>query len=497
MGRTRWPPWPEPKGIMDVMQPRKTLFVAALATILLAGFMAISLISYNIASDSISEQISEETLPLTSDNIYSEIQRDLLRPILISSLMASDTFVRDWAVAGEPEPRAMINYLREIQGKYETITAFYVSDNTRSYYHSSGVLKQVDPADPADAWYFRVAGLREPYEVNVDSDTADRNRVSIFINYRVLDYKGRYIGTTGVGLAVTEVVHLIENYQRRYGRQIYFVNREGDVTLHGAGFEGSTHLRERPGMKPVATQILTSPSASITYTRPDGHEVYVNSRLVPEFGWYLLVEQTDEAGENRVNRILVINILLSLLVTAIVLGIAHFTIRGYQRRLEAMATTDKLTGIANRQMFDFIFDQQIRSLRRHQRPLSLVMFDIDDFKAVNDQFGHVGGDEVIRQVAEMAGQHVRDSDTLCRWGGEEFLLLLDDCPLVNARARAETLRIAIGDHVIRYGKDEIRVTVSLGVTDFRDGESLAALVSRADTALYRAKDRGRNRVETG
>src|SRR5690606_5642793 len=142
-----------------------------------------SLTSYFVARESLSRNISEQMLPLTSDNIYSEIQRDLLRPILISSLMGTDTFVRDWALGGENDSERIIAYLTEIQQQYDTITAFYVSESTRQYYHPTGVIKTVNESDPADAWYFRVRNIRQPYEVNVDTDTADRSRVSIFINY--------------------------------------------------------------------------------------------------------------------------------------------------------------------------------------------------------------------------------------------------------------------------------------------------------------------------
>ncbi|MDO9477184.1 MAG: diguanylate cyclase, partial [Pseudohongiella sp.] len=154
---------------------RKFIFISALTALMIVGFMATSLTSYFVVQESLSRNVSEQMLPLTSDNIYSEIQRDLLRPILISSVMATDTFVRDWALEGEEDSARIISYLNEIQQQYNTITAFYVSDATRQYYHPSGVLKTVSEQDPADAWYFRVRGLQQDYEVNVDTDTADRS----------------------------------------------------------------------------------------------------------------------------------------------------------------------------------------------------------------------------------------------------------------------------------------------------------------------------------
>lgn len=478
------------------MQSRKLYFGAALTVLLMLGFLATSFISYFVAHDSMSEYVAEETLPLTSDNIYSEIQRDLLRSILISSLMSHDTFVRDWTLGGEENPESIIRYLKEIQQKYDTITAFFVSDRTLNYYHPTGIIKTIDPNNPADNWYFRVRKMNDPYEINIDTDTADRSRVSIFVNYRVNDYNGNYIGVTGVGLSVDAVAELIETYQKRYGRQIYFVDREGAVTLHGSGFDGAEKIHKRAGLGSRALQILTSPSTSFTYTRDDGHTIYVNTRLVPEFDWYLIVEQDEYAAEARIQNTLVINILVSLGITMLVLVIAHFTVRSYQRRLEEMATTDKLTGASNRQVFDMIFNHVDKTAKRRGEAISLITLDIDHFKQINDTYGHQGGDTVIYQLAQIIRQHIREADTLCRWGGEEFLLLLNDCVLEDACERAEIIRKAVKNSAIRFGREDIHITISLGVAQHRTGEELASLIHRADNALYEAKGQGRDRVQT-
>lgn len=471
-------------------------FVVILATLLAAGFLATTLISYYVARDSLEKHIADEMLPLTSDNIYSEIQRDLLRPILISSLMAHDTFVRDWALAGERDSARISNYLGEIQKKYGAITAFFIADSTLNYYHPDGIIKQLDSDDPEDGWYFRLRDHPGEYEINVDNDTADRSRLSIFINYRVLDYQGRFIGVTGVGLSVDSVIRLIDAYQRRYGRAIYFVDREGDITLHGQGFALADRLRDRPGLRPHVTQILTTPSSSLTFENAEGESIYLNSRLVPEFGWYLMVEQRSDSGKERIDNTLMINILVSLAITLAVLLVAHFTLRGYQRRLIEMATTDKLTGALNRQAFENLFEHAEKLARRRHQPLALMAIDLDYFKSVNDSFGHQGGDTVIAGVSALIREQIRESDSLCRWGGEEFMVLLENCTLADASQRAEALRALIKENRVRFGRDDIGVTISIGVAEYRPGETLEALVSRADGALYSAKREGRDRVKS-
>ncbi len=475
------------------MWSKKFRFVLVLSTLLVAGFVTTSMVSYIVAHDSLTEQIAETALPLTSDNIYSEIQQDLLRPIFISSLMAQDTFLRDWVVAGENEEKSIIRYLNEIQKRYGTITSFFVSEKTRRYYHFSGVLTKVTKDDPQDAWYFRVKNMREDYEINVDTDTANKKSRVVFINYRVYDYAGQYIGATGVGLAVETVNKLIEVYQKRYGRKVFFTDRQGTVTLHGTGYDGPNDIRERVGMKNLVTQILSSPSGSYTYER-NGKTVYLNSRFVPEFEWYLLVEQEEDPGETRILNTLLGNLLISLFITGIVLILVNFTISNYQNRLEKMATTDQLTGIANRHMFDMLFGYALKSAKRHQGPISSIILDIDHFKIVNDTYGHAAGDAVIQNVVNATKEKIRESDTICRWGGEEFLLLLPDCSLEAALKLAEGIRETIEEQVIVYDSAKISVTASLGVAMYRKDETQVELLKRADSALYEAKNAGRNQV---
>jgi len=473
---------------------RKLYFAIALSSVLLLGFITTSVVSYFVAQESLNTRIAEETLPLTSDNIYSEIERDLLRSVLISSLMAHDTFLRDWADRGEREPVKVLRYLQQIQRKYDTTTAFFVSEATRRYYHPDGVLARIEPDDPQDAWYFRVRAMNERYEINVDTDTADRQRLTIFVNYRVIDDDGDFLGATGIGLSVQSVARLIESYQRRYGREIFFIDDSGNVTLRGEGFSGPENIRERDGIARVATQLLTSPSTATRYVHPDGHTVHVNSRLVPELGWYLVVQQSRSAAESRILGTLMLNVGVALAITVLVSIIGWFTVRGYQSRLEEMASTDKLTGGASRQVFDMIFDHVTRSARRHRTSVSLLAIDIDGFKPVNDEHGHAAGDAVLRALAGIFRERLRETDTLCRWGGDEFLVLLADCSLENAREIAEEIRAAVAARPIRHDDQEVDVTVSIGVTEYRPGEDLGSLAARGDTALYEAKRRGRNTI---
>src|SRR5690606_17000168 len=162
--------------------------------------------------------------------------------------MANDTFLINWAESGEQDPQQLSDYLAQIQRKYNTITAFFVSEKTRNYYHPKGIIKQVSETDAADSWYFKTRDINTDYDINVDWYTAAPNRMNIFVNYRVTNSQGELVGVTGVGLSMESVAHLIENYQRRYGREIYFVDRQGEITLRSSQFQDEIYLQNKAGL---------------------------------------------------------------------------------------------------------------------------------------------------------------------------------------------------------------------------------------------------------
>ena len=162
-----------------------------------------------------------------------------------------------------------------------------------------------------------------------------------------------------------------------------------------------------------------------------------------------------------------------------------------ERELARQASHDHLTGLYNRWKFEELLELECERSRRYRTPFAVVMFDIDHFKQVNDDFGHDVGDRVLKRVADVVGQQIRRTDSLARWGGEEFMLLLPETELGHAVRIAEAARRRV-DQADFPGPG--RLTISLGVTEYRAGETVPALFKRVDKALYQAKQSGRNRT---
>jgi len=167
-----------------------------------------------------------------------------------------------------------------------------------------------------------------------------------------------------------------------------------------------------------------------------------------------------------------------------------------QAQLREQANRDPLTGLYNRRYLDNTLERELARCKREGLPLALIMIDIDHFKRVNDAYGHQAGDEMLRQLGVILSTMARVEDVACRYGGEEFLMLLPKMPLDTALERAEKLRANFSEMTVPFGEFRLQTTLSIGVAIYPGhGKSADALVQCADRAMYLAKHQGRNRVE--
>ncbi len=166
------------------------------------------------------------------------------------------------------------------------------------------------------------------------------------------------------------------------------------------------------------------------------------------------------------------------------------------QRMETLAMTDQLTGLFNRRYFTQVIEKEFGRTLRHKHSLSCLMIDIDHFKMINDEYGHHAGDEVLKELSQLMTSSVRRTDTLARWGGEEFIILLPETAKEGALQVASKILSSVS--VRQFSQASSRITVSIGVAVVPGTQIDAAekLISEADRALYRAKTEGRNRIVT-
>jgi len=460
----------------------KFKLLAALSLILLAAFITTSLVNYNITRDSVREELLNSSLPLTGKNIYSEIHSALMRPILVSSSMANDTFLKDWVLSGEKDTRKLTKYLKGLKDKYGFLTTFFVSAATDYYYYQDGVLKKIGPRDAHDVWFYSFLRKGHEYELTVDTNEAENNKLTIFINFRVEDEHGRLLGVTGVGVNMDRAAALLQQARERYHRNVYLVDQDGLMQVHSdTSLIKHKYITETPGIRTVAKDILHHRDGSINFEYDLGKEhILLSTHFIPEFDWHLIVEQEESGALVTARNNLIRTIAIGLIASILIIVLCAVTVNHFQSRLEHMAKSDPLTGAANRRALEDRFAIASYKADRYGSPFSVILIDLDAFKEINDRHGHIEGDNILRAVSQRILSTIRPSDLLARWGGDEFMIMLDGKSF-EAETLAKRARVALEEDA------RIPVTFSCGIAEFREGDSLNGLARRADKAMYEAK----------
>ncbi|MBI9088652.1 MAG: diguanylate cyclase [Desulfobacterium sp.] len=312
------------------------------------------------------------------------------------------------------------------------------------------------PADPTcySVWYEYISGKNPPLKKAIDHTIKNKKPIDVST---VKEFYQAYIADkdkTLTGKLLKEVKGILTDISR------YVIDTKGDLAGHGQRLETLAKELDK-------TEDLEALSAAVE------HMIQEAKGLV-QSGKHLQGRMTSSSEE-----------------------LASLRKQLEQSRQEAK--TDTLTGLLNRRGFEERLHSAMDACLASQAPFSIIMIDLDHFKRINDTFGHLVGDSILKAFANILKQQIKGKDTPARFGGEEFIIMLPDTELEQARAVAESIRKLLADQEWKHkesGRSMGRITISLGISQFRPPESETAMIKRADTALYAAKEGGRNRVVT-
>lgn len=467
--------------------------VMVVTFLLLLLSISISLINFTVSLNAKQTELKTRSLPLSVENIYTEIQRNIIEPNLISSMMAHDTFVIDWLINEENNHAKIKHYLSSIQQKYGMFVTFLVSEATQNYYAQQGLVERLSPNDPDNQWYFRFKNQPQNHEINLDYNDQLSNSMIMFINHKIRDKHERLIGATGIGMQMSYIDGILKEFREKYQFTVFFVNREGKVILRERETNPLTHLSDSIGLSRLSHHIFEHPKGVLEYVEK-GERYLLNTQYVPELASYLLVQAKLDDFTQEVRQTFYVNLAVSLAITTLIILVILSTVRRYNQKLEWMARTDTTTGLWNRRAFNEAFSKHLSLSKRNHQPLSLIFFDVDDFKHINDQLGHQVGDKVLQRLGEILQTRFRETDLLARWGGEEFIVGLIDTSPADAETLAESLRQSIEEDDLLNALTLQAVTISSGVTACDDTDTPDTVFHRLDEAMYRAKDMGKNQT---
>ena len=345
-------------------------------------------------------------------------------------------------------------------------------DRAREIDHSRGL--QLVPALFILAAVFLIHQFRKREEMRVkasqaNSRVAEMERLVLFGQALAHSLDG-----DSIRAVTTEHLPVLAS-----GRDVWAMVRTGDewIALTPMG------TRSRAGLERAATLVVADPDAS---SHAAGDDVYCLPLVVAGTAIGAIGISPDPPFTDAQRSVLAAA--AALLAASVKNADLFFQVKENSAR-------DALTACFNRRHFLEIMDSELRRARRSHGSFSVVMFDLDHFKQINDRFGHLCGDAVLATVGQRMNTILRSSDSKCRYGGEEFLILLPDTPLSGAQRVSEMLRHDFEEHPVAWNDQAIIITASFGITEIVPGaDDARAIIGRADAALYLAKQDGRNCV---
>ncbi len=475
---------------------KSKISLSILSIIIVIAFLASNLFSYYTTKKTLISEIRGSSLPLLSENIYSEIQRSLSLPINVSSTMAHDSFLINWINNGEKNPGEIRQYLNKIKSKYGFFSSFFISANSETYYYYDGILKEISKKDPHDIWYYDFVSSGKEIDLDVDTDEASSGILTIFINTRVEDFKGNFIGVTGVGIRLDRVAEKFREKKEKYNRKVYLIDETGTVQVHSdISLVEKENIFNKEGIKIIAENLMNESDKPVDkiYTDDSG-DIMISSRYIPELGWHVIVEQDKSSSYNYAKKSLFINLFIMALITALLFFVSFIILKNFKREMEFIAGTDTLTGAANRRKLIKQFNLFEYRAKRYKSRFCIIIIDLDDFKIINDKYGHLAGDNLLKDIADRINELIRPVDLLSRWGGDEFVILIE-ASLDEAAGTAERIRQSCSSiSLINNIPVSQSPTISVGISEYTEGETLDQLTTKADQALYESKKKGKNRI---
>lgn len=456
--------------------------------------VGISLSNYYVSLKATQMQIKTQAMPLSVDNIYTAIQKNIIEPSIIASMMSHDTFVIEWLEQGETERYKIEHYLENIKNKYATLVAFLVSDTTQNYYTHEGVLKQIKKTQEEDAWYYQFKNRSQNYEINLDWNQHISKNMIMFINYKIFDANYHFLGATGVGIQISYIHEMLQMFEENYKLHVTFVRDDGSILLsREPEYQQVSNIYQTQALQKFAGKLLSKSSKMIEYEK-NGAMYIMTSKYIPELDTYILVEANLDDFTHSTKNVFYFNLGISLLLTFIIAFILIVLIRGFQKKLEDLAGFDTLTGILNRRSLMQKLQNMMQLSARNEQAISLLFIDLDNFKEINDTLGHATGDLVLQHFVNVVQKNLRKTDLFGRWGGEEFIIAFVDVNAQNALLLANILRDKIAHESLLTSLINHPLTISAGLTQMQKDESIDSLISRADNAMYIAKGNGKDRV---
>lgn len=463
----------------------KNKILSILIFLLLCLSVGFSTMNYMQSLNEINSQFKERSLPLSIDNIFTEVQKNIIEPNLIASMMANDLFLKTWLQKDEPNIALLSKYLETIKNKYKLFSTFVVSEKNLSYYTPNGLLEQMEKTNPNNFWYFRFRDSENNNEINVDLNTQLSNSMILFINYKIYDDKMKYLGATGIGLELSYIDSMLSHFRKKYNFNVFFINKLGDVVL-----SENKDLKNISDIKQLEFEkntIMSEYSKIIEYKNKDKNYI-LSTKYIPQLDLYLVVQgELNPFLEEAQNKFF-INLIGSMIVTFIVIILILILTKEYDKKLILMETSDPLTKLPNKKSFFEVLEKAIYSFKRNKHYTTFVYIKIRNFDELHHQEGELISERIIIRISDLLQKIIRKTDYIGKCHVDNFSIILFDTNIKNSMKVAENIQKAFDEdfELSLIGNKKVLYTIALSeITEYDDANSIYNRIIEAleDTQL--------------
>lgn len=416
----------------------------------------------------------------------SLIVEQLLKPLHVSQTLAQAKELKDLMRADSIDEDAVFDSLKRLEKEF-SMEFFIASEISRRQYNSDG--SSLDLKEGEVNWYFKFRDA----DADAIADIGKWEDTHFYIDLKIYDKNNKFLGFFGVGKSLSSFLTLFDNFKQKYAYDFIFVDQLKNITLSSdpellAANSTFQNLADLRWYQELSEDIQQRGSLNNLLVRRNNQDYLIAEVSIAPFDWTMYVLTPLQDRQTEISRTFIFSVVSLLVVIFGLFMLIYNLLYYFKRDMQKKGDTDPLTKLANRRKVELIFSELIDK----QTAVSVILIDIDNFKAVNDTHGHNAGDMVLRQVSAMLNREIREQDTLGRWGGEEFIVLLPATGPHEALSIAQQLKERMAALTVSTGSLSIQVTGSFGVTFTATPRSLIEVVSCADDALYQAKRDGRN-----
>ena len=440
-----------------------------------------------------SQRQQEAIIPL-----FSVITSEIIRPLTIAQYMANDQFLIEHAQQSEIDKPFLSAYLTKISKQFNMLS-FLALEKHHFMIDSTNKQTQLDDSNPE--WFYRLKASNKKQLV----DIGNAEDPHLYFDLRLENENKEFIGFVGVGIDLTAFSEMFTKFHQQFGFELYFVDENNIITLASNNLMkaekrhrliDSINVNDLDWYKSYLAKHPENNQNKIenknTNFSESINELIISRMPLKALNWQLYIVAPPATEQSDYWQLFIRKLVIFLLVFAVLFVVFYFAVTYFKSKLVKDSETDYLTQLPNRSYIHW----QYKELNKQHHRMSVVIADIDKFKEINDTYGHLVGDDVLKVIAKRFTESLRKFDITGRWGGEEFIMLLPDASADQAQEIIDRIRINIANipFLSSSTSKEFNVTVSFGISECPKSTPLEKVLEKADKALYIAKANGRNQV---